>query len=116
MRGMIITLISVAVLFSGCTNKTMVTPDGKKYTQTWGSDEWQYAGEVKPVDENATKPEESIGYAAGQAVGAAAVAGVFVLTLPLRVVETTINSVQTNKNNSNNDANTSTISSQETTK
>lgn len=116
MRGMIITLISVTVLFSGCATKSMVTPDGKRYTKGSFDKEWQYEGEVKPVDENATKPEESIGYAAGQAVGAAAVAGVFVLTLPLRVVETTVKSVGTNKSNSNSDVNTSVISSQEITK
>ena len=115
MKKTILLLATVAVLFSGCATKSMVV-DGKKYTQGQFDSEWKLEGEAKPVDENATKPEESIGYAAGQAVGAAAVAGVFVLTLPLRVVETTVKSVGTNKSNSNSDVNTSVISSQETTK
>ena len=92
MKKTILLLATVAVLFSGCATKSMAV-DGKKYTQGQFDSEWKLEGEVKPVDENATKPEESIGYAAGQAVGVAAVASVFVLTLPLRVVETTIKSV-----------------------
>lgn len=101
MKKTIMILASIVILFSGCTNKSMVTPDGKKYTQTWGSDEWKLEGEVKPVDESASKPEESVGYAAGQAVGAAAVAGAFVLTLPIRIVETAVKSSGTDANSSN---------------
>ena len=93
MKKTILLLASVAVLFSGCATKSMVV-DGKKYTQGSFDSEWKLEGEVKPVDESASKPEESVGYAAGQAVGAAAVAGAFVLTLPIRIVETTINSAK----------------------
>jgi len=75
-----------ALMFCGCTTKAMVV-DGKKYTQTWGSNEWKYSGEVKPVEQNASKPEESIGYAAGKAAGATVYTGAYAVTLPIRIIE-----------------------------
>lgn len=98
MRRMIITLLSVAVLFSGCASKSMVTSDGKKYTKGSFDSEWKLE---ESVDESASKPEESVGYAAGQAVGAAAVAGAFILTLPIRIVETAAKSSGADTNSSN---------------
>ena len=57
MKKTILLLATVAVLFSGCATKSMVV-DGKKYTQGQFDSEWKLEGEVKPVDENATKPED----------------------------------------------------------
>lgn len=76
-----------ALMFCGCTTKAMVV-DGKKYTQTWGSNEWKYSGEVKPAEQNASKPEESIGYAAGKAAGVLVKTGAYIITSPIRAVET----------------------------
>lgn len=76
----------IVCLMTGCTTKAMVV-DGKKYTQTWGSNEWKYSGEVKPVEQNASKPEESIGYAAGKAAGATVYTGAYAVTLPIRIIE-----------------------------
>ena len=42
-------LLLTSLLLSGCTTKAMYV-DGKKYTQTWGSEEWQYAGEADPSE------------------------------------------------------------------
>ena len=77
----------IVCLMTGCTTKAMVV-DGKKYTQTWGSNEWKYSGEVKPVEQNASKPEESIGYAAGKAAGVLVKTGAYIITSPIRAVET----------------------------
>lgn len=89
-------LLAVSVFYSGCTTKAKVV-DGKRYTQTLGSNEWEYAGEAKPVDQNILKPEESVGYAAGQVAGAAAFTGAYILTLPIRIVEQTGNAFKTNE-------------------
>ncbi len=99
MKNMIM-LFAMVLLLTGCTTKTKIE-NGQKYTQTWGSNEWKYSGEVKPVEQNASKPEESIGYAAGKAVGAVAVAGAFILTLPIRIVETAAKSSGDDTNSSN---------------
>ena len=61
---------------------------GQRYTQTWGSNEWQHAGKVKTAEQNASTPEESISYAAGQVAGAIAVYRAHIITSPIRSVET----------------------------
>jgi hypothetical protein len=86
-KYLLIGLLMVSILYSGCTTKAKII-DGKRYTQTWGSNEWQYAGEVKPAEQNASTPEESISYAVGQIAGALAVTGAHIITSPIRAVET----------------------------
>lgn len=43
---MIIGLLSLPIFYSGCTTKAKIV-DGKRYTQTWGSNEWHYDYEIK---------------------------------------------------------------------
>ena len=86
MKNMIM-LFAMVLLLTGCTTKTKIE-NGQKYTQTWGSNEWKYSGEVKPVEQNASKPEESIGYAAGKAAGVLVKTGAYIITSPIRAVET----------------------------
>lgn len=77
----------ITSFITGCTTKAKIV-DGQRYTQTWGSNEWQYAGEVKPAEQNASTLEESISYTAGQVAGALAVTGAHIITSSIRAVET----------------------------
>lgn len=105
-KYLLIGLLMVSILYSGCTTKAKII-DGKRYTQTWGSSEWQYDGEVKSVEQNTSKPEESVGYVAGQAAGAIVFTGAYILTLPIRVVEETGNALKTKETQKPNDTNSS---------
>lgn len=79
--------MALTCFITGCTTKSKVV-DGQRYTQTFGSNEWQYAGEAKPVENNSSKPEESVGYVAGQIAGALVTTGAHIITSPIRAVET----------------------------
>lgn len=80
--------LSITFFITGCTTKAKIV-DGQRYTQTWGSNEWQYAGEIKPAEQkNASTLEESISYTAGQVASALAVTRAHIITSPIRAVET----------------------------
>jgi len=93
----------MVVLLTGCTTKAKIE-NGQKYTQTWGSNEWQYAGEVKPVEQNASKPEETVGRAAGRAAGALVKASAHIITSPIRAVET-VSKTDSNSSKTSDDKN-----------
>ncbi|AHJ13086.1 putative periplasmic lipoprotein [Sulfurospirillum multivorans] len=66
-------LFAIALLLTGCTTKV---------TRVYTPNETVPAKEVQ-----ANASESDVGYAAGQAAGAAVFAGAYVLTLPIRIVE-----------------------------
>ncbi len=106
-KFLLVGLLIISVFYSGCTSKSMMVGD-KRYIQKFGSNTWEEDKDYeKPIDKNTSKPEESVGYVAGQAAGAIVFTGAYILTLPIRVVEETGNALKTKETQKPNDTNSS---------
>ena len=86
--------ISIAMLFSGCTTKAVVS-NGERYTQNTFSSEWEKDNNFsQKTADNATKPEEAIGSAAGKATATAVAAGAMILLSPIGIAIDTANAIK----------------------
>jgi len=70
-------LLTALLLLTGCTTKV---------TRVYAPNETIPSKEAQALSDKQSA-ESQVGYAAGQAVGTAAFAGAYVLTLPIRIVE-----------------------------
>ena len=77
MKNLFFATLATMLLLTGCTTKV---------TRVYAPNEAIPSKEAQALSDK-NSAESQVGYAAGQAAGAAVFAGAYVLTLPIRIVE-----------------------------